>query len=113
MPLSEENIILSNNGFKVVITDHHLITDELYKEVCNLGIALVSSAVGYENPDLSGSATTWKLCQYIDYLNLDDFSDNLVDLAATGLVADMCSMISPENRSICNKAFKNLLYCYI
>jgi len=99
---------LINNGFKVVITDHHLVTDELYEEICNLGIALVSSAVGYGNPDLSGSATTWKLCQYIDYLNLDDFSDNLVDLAATGLVADMCSMVSPENRAICNKAFKNL-----
>lgn len=99
---------LIDNGFKVVITDHHLITDELYKEVCGLGIALVSSAVDYGNSDLSGSGVTWKLCQYIDYLNLDDFSDNLIDLCATGIVADMCSMISPENRSICNKAFKNL-----
>ena len=99
---------LIDNGFKVVITDHHLITDELYKEVCDLGIAIVSSAVDYNNPDLSGSATTWKLCQYIDYLSLDDFSDSLVDLAATGLVADMCSMVSPENRAICDKAFKNL-----
>lgn len=99
---------LIDNGFKVVITDHHLVTDELYKEIYDLGIALVSSAVNYGNPDLSGSGVTWKLCQYIDYLNLDDFSDSLTDLCATGLVADMCSMISPENRSICNKAFKKV-----
>ena len=44
----------------------------------------------------------------MDYMNLDDFSDGLIDLAATGLVADMSSMASPENRAICDKAFKNL-----
>lgn len=44
----------------------------------------------------------------MDYMNLDDFSDGLIDLAATGLVADMCSMASPENRAICDKAFNNL-----
>lgn len=93
---------------QIVITDHHLISDELRKEMEDLGIVLVSSAVDYENPALSGSAVTWKLCQYMDYMNLDDFSDSLLDLAATGLVADMCSMASPENRAICDKAFKNL-----
>ena len=99
---------LLDKNVKIVITDHHLVSEELQKEMENLGIILVSSAVEYDNPALSGSATTWKLCQYIDFLNLDDFSDNLIDLAATGLVSDMCSMISPENRAICDKAFKNL-----
>lgn len=93
---------------QIVITDHHLIKDDLRKEMEDLGIVLVSSAVDYENSALSGSGVTWKLCQYMDYMNLDDYSDKLIDLAATGLVADMCSMISPENRVICDKAFKNL-----
>lgn len=97
-----------SKGVKIVITDHHLITNELCKEMKDLGIILVSSAVDYNNPDLSGSGVTWKLCQYMDYLNLDSFSDDLIDLAATGLVADMCNMASPENRVICDKAFKNL-----
>lgn len=97
-----------DKGVKIVITDHHIVSKELQKEMESLGIILVSSAVDYENPDLSGSGTTWKLCQMIDYLNLDDYSDNLIDLAATGLVGDMCSMISPENRAICDIAFKNL-----
>ena len=97
-----------DKNVQIVITDHHLIEDELRKEMEDLGIILVSSAVDYENPALSGSCVTWKLCQYIDYMNLDDFSDGLIDLAATGLVADMCSMASPENRAICDKAFKNL-----
>lgn len=99
---------LLNMGVQIIITDHHLIEQELCEEMEKRGIILVSSAVDYPNPDLSGSATTWKLCKMMDYLNLDDYADNLIDLAATGLVADMCSMISMENRAICNKAFGNL-----
>ncbi len=97
-----------DKNVQIVITDHHLIKDELRKEMEYLGIILVSSAVDYENPALSGSGVTWKLCQYMDYMNLDDYSDKLIDLAATGLIADMCDMLSKENRAICDKAFKNL-----
>lgn len=97
-----------DKNVRIVITDHHLIDDKLRKEMENLGIVLVSSAIDYENPALSGSGVTWKLCQYMDYMNLDDYSDKLIDLAATGLIADMCDMTSKENRVICDKAFKNL-----
>ena len=97
-----------DKNVQIVITDHHLIKDELHKEMEDLGIILVSSAVDYDNPALSGSGVTWKLCQYMDCMNFDDYSDKLIDLAATGLVADMCSMTSPENRAICDRAFKNL-----
>lgn len=97
-----------DKNVQIVITDHHLIENKLRKEMEGLGVVLVSSAVDYENPALSGSCVTWKLCQYMDYMNFDDFSDGLIDLAATGLVADMCSMASSENRVICDTAFKNL-----
>ena len=94
----------------IVITDHHIVSKSMQKQMERSGyITLVSSAVDYPNPALSGSATTWKLCSYIDWLELDDFSDDLVDLAATGLVADMVNvgMESPENRYICYKGFNN------
>lgn len=97
-----------DKNVQIVITDHHLINDELRKEMENLGIILVSSAVDYENPALSGSGVTWKLCQYMDYMNLDDYSDKMIDLAAVGLIADMSDMMSKENRAICDKAFKSL-----
>ena len=94
----------------IIITDHHIVSKSMQKQMEMSGcITLVSSAVDYPNPALSGSATTWKLCSYIDWLELDDFSDDLVDLAATGLVADMVNvgMESPENRYICYKGFNN------
>ena len=94
----------------IIITDHHLVSKSMRKQMEKTGkITLVSSAVDYPNPALSGSATTWKLCAYCDWLELDDYSDDLIDLAACGLVADMCDIgvNSPENRYICYKGFSN------
>lgn len=98
---------LINQGVQVVVVDHHLIPEKLAKS--NVDICLVSSANDYPNPALSGSATTWKLCSYIDYLTLNDYAESLVDLACTGLIADMCSvgLDSPENRHICYLGFNN------
>ena len=95
---------------QIVITDHHLISKSMQNQMERTGrIILVSSAVDYPNPALSGSATTWKLCAYMDWLELNDYSDDLVDFAACGLVADMVDVgvDSPENRYICSKGFNN------
>lgn len=104
-----ENVL--NAGVKqIIITDHHLVSNLMQKKMERTGaITLVSSAVDYPNPALSGSATTWKLCAYMDWLELDDYSDNLVDLATCGIVADMVNIgvESPENRYICHKGFNN------
>lgn len=95
---------------EIVITDHHICSKSMQKQMERTGrITLVSSAVDYPNPALSGSATTWKLCSYCDWLELDDYSEDLVDLATMGLVADMVNVgvDSPENRYICSKGFNN------
>lgn len=102
--------ILKDWEGQVIITDHHLVSKSMQKQMERTGqITLVSSAVDYPNPALSGSATTWKLCAYMDWIELDDYSDGLVDLASTGLVADMVDVgvESPENRYICYKGFSN------
>ena len=94
----------------IIITDHHLVSKSMQKQMERTGaITLVSSAVDYPNPALSGSATTWKLCAYMDWIELDDYSDDLIDLASTGLIADMVdvSAESLENRYICYKGFNN------
>lgn len=102
--------VLKDWDGQIIITDHHLVSKAMQKQMERTGqITLVSSAVDYPNPSLSGSATTWKLCAYMDWLELDDYSDDLVDLASTGLIADMVDVgvESPENRYICYKGFCN------
>ena len=102
--------ILESGVKAIIITDHHLCSKTMQRQMeRNGGIILVSSAVDYPNPALSGSATTWKLCAYMDWLELDDYSDDLVDLASAGLIADMVDVgtESLENRYICNKGFNN------
>lgn len=95
---------------EIIITDHHLVSKSMQKQMERSGhITLVSSAVDYPNPAASGSIVTWKLCSYMDWLELDDISESLCDLAATGAVADMVDMgvESPENRYIAYKGFNN------
>lgn len=95
---------------EIVISDHHLCSRSMQKQMERTGkITLVSSAIDYPNPDAAGAVVTWKLCSYMDWLNLDDYSDNLIDLAAVGCIADMTSVSveSLENRYICHKGFNN------
>lgn len=94
----------------IVITDHHLVSKSMQRDMTRNGnITLVSSAVDYDNPAASGSIVTWKLCSYLDWLELEDYSEDLVDLACLGAIADMVSVgvDSPENRYICAKGFNN------
>lgn len=85
----------------VVILDHHVPSKELLKYKGKF--VLVSSAVNYGNPDLSGAGVCLKMCLYLDYMNLTDYADDLWWLAAIGIVGDMCSMASPENRYIVSR----------
>lgn len=105
-----ENILAT--GARLVVLDHHLVEEELM-EFCkhNTGnrFCLVSSAVNYPNPALSGAGVVFKFCKYLDELNWTDYADELWDLAATGIIADMCNVSeeSPENRYICYMGINN------
>lgn len=99
-----ENVLDQN--VVIIVIDHHIIPQSLIEE--NLDITLVSCMNDYPNTALSGSAVTWKVFAYLDYLNLTNYADDLVDLAAVGLVGDMMDLSVPENRYICYKGFNNL-----
>ena len=88
---------LKDMGVDIIILDHHAIKEsEPYDDYA----ILVSSQRKYENPQLSGAGVVWKFCKYFDEVNTTDFADELVDLAASGIIGDMMSMTSPENRYI-------------
>lgn len=88
----------------IVVLDHHAVDENIpYQKY----ITLVSSQINYENKSLSGSGVTWKFCKYIDTLYKTDYADELIDLAACGIVADMMDMSVMENRYIVYKGIEN------
>ena len=95
-----------NKGIKLVVLDHHVVSQEVLdiaEDIC-----LVSSSIdNYPNPELSGAGVTWKFCKYLDGKFGVDAAKNLVDLAAVGIVADVCDVgkDSMENRYVCHKGF--------
>ena len=98
--------MIKNEGTEIIVLDHHNIENLPYDEV----VTLVSSNQGYENPELSGSGVCWKFCCYVDSLLGTMESEDLVDLAMSGIVSDMVDLSedAKENRAIVNLGLNNL-----
>lgn len=98
---------LHNRGIQIIVLDHHAIdTNVDYDKF----VTLVSSQRNYDNPSLSGAGVVWKFCKYLDEYFMNDYSDEYVDLAACGILADVCDVSedNKENRYIVNEGLKNL-----
>lgn len=92
---------------KVLILDHHLKDDTtLISDNCIIVNNQLSSQ--YKNKDLTGAGVVWqfikwnnkRLNQVVDY----DYSD----LAALGIISDMGSYLSLENRAIIKRGLENI-----
>ena len=96
---------LKEQGMDIIVLDHHTVNPDVpYDDY----VTLVTSQVNYDNPALSGAGTVWKFCKYIDEQELTDYADELVDLAACGLVGDMMDITSMENRYIVSKGLEKI-----
>lgn len=96
---------LAEAGVDIIILDHHAIKPEIpYDDYA----ILVSSQRDYDNPALSGAGVTWKFCKYLDKRYSMSYADELMDLAACGLVADMVDMTVMENRYIVYKGLQKI-----
>lgn len=96
---------LYENKTDVIILDHHAIKESVPYDDYSI---LVSSQRKYSNPQLSGAGVTWKFCKYMDEQYLTGYADELVDLAACGLVGDMMDMTIMENRYIVSKGLSKI-----
>ena len=84
---------------KVIITDHHILeTPE-----SPYAITINSQINNYPNKELTGAGVTWQVCRYLDSINNTNYAESLVDLAATGQIADMAQLSSTETRRIITK----------
>lgn len=98
---------LHNRGIQIIVLDHHAIdTNVDYDKF----VTLVSSQRNYDNLSLSGAGVVWKFCKYLDEYFMNDYADEYVDLAACGILADVCDVSedNKENRYIVNEGLKNL-----
>lgn len=104
----EEYKRLVDNGIEVVVLDHHDIDENVDYDSL---ITLVSSNRNdYKNNSLSGAGVSWKFCKACDEMLVTDFADKYVDLAACGILADVCDVNESnyENRYIVYKGLNNL-----
>ncbi len=97
--------ILSECGVKVICLDHHQPSAESQKYA-----TIVNSQLNnYPNPMLSGAGVALKFALYIDEYTGEEYAQDLYDLAACGLIADMMDVKdSWENRYICWRGMNSL-----
>ena len=94
-------------GIKCLILDHHIVEPDThfsdYAVIVNNQLSPL-----YKNKDLCGAGVTWQFCRYCDMLWHTNYADEFVDLAALGIISDMMSMLSLENRYIVHTGLNNI-----
>ena len=80
-----------------LILDHHETDVKLSDNAVVVNNQL---SPNYTNKDLTGAGVVYQFCRYIDSLSGNNWADDYMDLAAWGIVGDMGSMLSLENRYI-------------
>jgi single-stranded-DNA-specific exonuclease len=96
---------LGKMGTKCLILDHHEADGPFSDNAIIINNQL---SPRYKNKDLCGAGVTWQFCRYLDkYLGVT-FANNYMDLAAFGIISDMMSMLSLENRFIVTEGLKDI-----
>ena len=91
----EECKQLTERGVDIVTLDHHGC--DIYNPYATI---INPHMCDYPNKDLSGAGVCWQFCRAFDEVNGLRYANDFVDLACVGLVGDMMSMKSMENRYI-------------
>ena len=98
-------------GIKCLILDHHIVEEDTkfseYAVIINNQLS-----ENYINKDLCGAGVAWQFCRYCDSREGTTYADDLIDLAALGIISDMMSVLSPENRYIIYEGLGNIKNYY-
>ena len=98
---------LAKEGIMCLVLDHHIVEPDThfsdYAVIINNQLSPL-----YKNKDLCGAGVTWQFCRYYDHIKGTSYADEYIDLAALGIVSDMMSMLSLENRYIVHTGFANI-----
>lgn len=96
----DEHKKLKDLGIDVLLLDHHEAPH--YSEFAVTVNNQLSE--NYKNKALSGAGIVWQFIRaYIDIFNLDMDANDFLDIVATGVIADMSSLIELETRTVAIK----------
>lgn len=95
---------LKAHGITTLVLDHHE-ADHLSEDAIIINNQL---SPNYTNKALTGAGVVWQFCKYIDSILGITYADKYIDLAALGLVADMSSVLTLENRYIIKEGLENV-----
>lgn len=96
-------------NIKIIVLDHH---ETEKREFANVTIVNNQLSENYKNKALTGAGVTWQFCRALDYDFSErlefPYSNELIDLAAVGIIADLQSVINLENRYIIKTGLSNI-----
>ena len=96
--------VLKTLEIPCLVLDHHLADGPFSSNA----VIVNNQFEPYKNKDLTGAGVTWQFCRYMDKLLGLELSKDLIDLAALGIIGDMGSLRSLENRFIIYEGLKNV-----
>ena len=80
-----------------LILDHHLADPPFSHNAIIINNQL---SPNYSNKELTGAGVVYQFCRYMDAIWDVDYADDYLDLAAWGIIGDMGSLLTYENRYI-------------
>jgi single-stranded-DNA-specific exonuclease len=105
----DEQEELSRKGYKVLIIDHHNVSNPPKLE----NVVLVNNQLSpdFSNKALSGAGMVYKVIQAFNKTYENEFPlvyEKYADLAALGIISDMMDTRTLDNNYIINKGLKNI-----
>lgn len=100
----EEHKELHDRGIEVIVIDHHE-ADKVSEHAIVVNNQL---SPDYSNKSLSGVGVVYKLCSKIDEIMGRADADDLLDIVALGMIADMMDLRSVETKHLIQKGLYNI-----
>ena len=93
--IEECKILKEQRDIDILILDHHEC-DSQNPYACVIN----NQMCDYPNKTLSGVGIVYKFCQYFDSLLKTDYANNIIDLVALGMIADVMDLRNFETKRI-------------
>lgn len=96
---------LKDISLPCLVLDHHLTDVEISSNAIVINNQLSPE---YTNKELTGAGVVYQFCRYLDELLNNNYANDYMDLAALGVIGDMGSMLTLENRYLAVNGLGNI-----